>query len=229
MSATVMGWLLGTLLGMRHALEPDHLAAVSTLVAENRHPRLAPWLGAFWGLGHSLGLLLLGGTLAAVQAQLPETYANALELCVAGMLCALGARAMRSAWTGARGGAVTVHHHGGKLHVHQAPPAHLHVAGWTLLKKPLGVGLVHGLAGSGAVVALVLAHQPTFMQQLFYIALFGTGSILGMGALTGVAGAAVAQLVQKPRVKHGLLMCSGLLSVGMGLAWGASSLERLLG
>jgi len=229
MGAVWMGWLLGTVLGMRHALEPDHLAAVSTMLAENRNPRLAPWLGAFWGLGHSLGLLLLGGLLALAQAQLPDVWGNTLELLVALMLCSLGARAMWNAWSGARLRVAIVHHHGGVMHVHREPPPHVHVGRWTLLKKPLGVGVVHGLAGSGAMVALVLAEQPTFAQQLLHITLFGLGSVVGMAALAGTAGAGVARLMQKPRVSFSLLMGSGLLSVGMGLNWGAASLQRLLG
>ena len=83
MTATWMGWLLGAVLGMRHALEPDHLAAGSTLVADVRDRKLSMWLGAFWGVGHWLGLLLLGGALAAAQAQLPERTANLLEIGVA--------------------------------------------------------------------------------------------------------------------------------------------------
>ncbi|HEX8954430.1 MAG TPA: urease accessory protein UreH, partial [Polyangia bacterium] len=92
-----LGWLLGMLLGMRHALEPDHLAAVSTLVASERSARRGALLGMYWGIGHSVALFAVGGVLAALHRQMPARAADAFELAVAVMLVALGVRAMRAA------------------------------------------------------------------------------------------------------------------------------------
>jgi hypothetical protein len=229
MAASWMGWLLGAALGMRHALEPDHLAAVSTMVAQHKNPRAGVLLGALWGLGHSLGLLALGGVLALLQRGLPDVLANALELGVAVMLCVLGVRAVQQAAREARQGDVQVHQHGGAAHAHPSAGPHLHVANWTLLRRPLMVGLMHGLAGSGALVALVLAQLPSTGERILYMGLFGLGSIMGMAAITGVAGLGLSRLVARRRFSHALLTASGLLSVGVGLAWGVECVSRLAG
>jgi len=219
MGATLMGWLLGTLLGMRHALEPDHLAAVSTLVADVKDRKRSMWLGAFWGVGHWLGLLLLGGSLAAAQAQLSASTANILELAVALMLCALGVRAVWRAREASRGPLI-LHRHDDKTHHHGILGPHTHASLWPQMKQPLGIGLVHGLAGSGALVVLVAAHQPTLLHQIASITLFGFGSIIGMGALAGVAGTTMARIAHRPSVSAALLLCSGVLSTATGLVWG---------
>src|SRR4051812_402983 len=94
MLATLSGCLIGLLLGMRHALEPDHLAAVSTLVTEERDARAGAILGAFWGLGHTVSLVVVGGTLALLRTGMPARAADAFELVVAAMLLVLGTRAL---------------------------------------------------------------------------------------------------------------------------------------
>src|SRR6478672_5807675 len=87
----------GSLLGMRHALEPDHLAAVSTLVSRERNSVKAAWLGACWGLGHTLSLLVVGVALVVLRAQMPAAVSDAFECLVALMLVALGLRAILQA------------------------------------------------------------------------------------------------------------------------------------
>src|SRR4029450_7767349 len=91
-------------------------------------------------------------------------------------------------------GPVHEHHHGHVIHVHRGAAAHIHVGAWTLARRPLLVGAVHGLAGSGALTALVLTTLPTPAAQLIYMVVFGLGSTLGMAALSGVLGWAVAGL-----------------------------------
>src|SRR5438105_1111686 len=97
MLSLLTGWSLGVLLGARHALEPDHLAAVSTLVAERPTTRGAALLGAAWGLGHTSALLVAGGLLLSLRTRMPAALADVFELAVAVMLLLLGARALRNA------------------------------------------------------------------------------------------------------------------------------------
>ena len=227
MFVTATGWLLGLLLGMRHALEPDHLTAVSTLVAENRHSRRGLWLGAFWGLGHTLALLVVALVLAALHARMPDRLADVFELGVACMLVFLGVRSIRRGLREGRAGDVHAHAHGGVTHTHRAPVAHVHVGHWTFARRSLLVGLVHGLAGSGALTALVVAELPTTAARLAYIALFGFGSVMGMAILSGLIGWPVARLARKPGVARGFLLTAGSLSTILGCFWGAPLLARL--
>lgn len=227
MPPSLITGLLGVALGMRHAVEPDHLAAVSTLASEQRTARAGLWLGALWGLGHSASLFVVGGTLAFVGAQMPARLAAGFELLVAGMIVLLGVRAVqRSLVEGARGSAST-HRHGALEHTHRAPDEHVHLRSWTFATRPLLVGVLHGLAGSGALTALVVAELPSVGARLGYIALFGAGSVVGMALLTGLAGLPLMRLARVPRLATGVLALSGLLSVGVGLWWGLASVQQL--
>lgn len=221
--------LVGLSLGMRHALEPDHLAAVSTLASEERGGLKASLrLGAFWGLGHTFALLLVGGSLAILGAQMPPRLGFGFELLVAVMISALGLRAVARAVVEGRAGSEHTHAHGGLTHTHAAPPEHLHVSRWTLATRPLLIGLMHGLAGSGALTALVLAELPSTSARLSYIALFGAGSVAGMSLLTGLAGVPLMKLARSPRLAAGLLLLTGLLSTGIGAWWGWGAVQNLL-
>ena len=229
MVAILGGLLLGILLGLRHAFEPDHLAAVSTLVAERHSPRAGLFLGAVWGLGHTFGLLVVGGALAVLEKTLPRSIEQGFECAVAGMLVLLGLRGLARAASAGSAGPQAVHSHGEALHIHQASPeGHLHVSRWTLAPRPLAIGLVHGLAGSGALTALVLARMPTLAARLAYIGLFGIGSILGMGLLTGLTGVSLHRLQAGARWNAALLGTTGALSLVLGCWWGWKSVEALL-
>jgi high-affinity nickel permease len=218
------------MLGMRHALEPDHLAAVSTLASEERGGLKASLrLGAFWGLGHTLALLLVGGSLAVLGAQMPARLGFAFELLVALMICTLGVRAMMRAVAEGRAGSEHTHAHGGLTHTHAAPSEHLHLSRWTLATRPLLIGLMHGLAGSGALTALVMAELPTAGARLSYIALFGAGSVVGMSLLTGLAGVPMMKLAREPRLAAGLLLFTGFMSTGIGAWWGWGAVQNLVG
>ena len=177
---------LGSLLGMRHALEPDHLAAVSTLMTGERTSAKAAWLGACWGLGHTLTLLTAGAILVVLRAEMPAFAAEAFEFCVVLMLVGFGARAI---YQGACRGST------GRTHSHAKPGRSepVHIGRWTLA-RPLLVGAVHGLAGSGALTALVVATLPSTVTRLSYLALFGVGSTLGMAALSGLLGWQIARV-----------------------------------
>lgn len=220
---------LGSLLGMRHALEPDHLAAVSTLVSGERSGFKAALLGACWGLGHTTTLVLVGGALVLLRAEMPPRVADAFELAVAVMLIGLGARAVyQSARIGGRG-PVRAHSHGPVVHAHHTAVPHIHIGTWTLARRPLIVGAVHGLAGSGALTALVLATLPSPAAQLAYMGLFGLGSTLGMAALSGLLGWPLARLGQHTSVARAVSFAVGVTSIGLGLVWGLPIVVSLIG
>jgi hypothetical protein len=211
---------LGPLLGIRHALEPDHLAAVSTLVSGERGSAKAALLGVCWGLGHTLALVAVGAVLLVLRAEMPARVSSLFELAVAVMLVGLGVRAVYQAARQGRSGPVHEHHHGSVVHVHRAGAAHIHIGAWTLARRPLLVGAVHGLAGSGALTALVLATLPSTAAQLAYMGLFGLGSTVGMAALSGVLGWPLARLGAHRGMARAIGFAIGAMSIGLGLAWG---------
>jgi hypothetical protein len=218
---------LGSLLGMRHALEPDHLAAVSTLITRERSGYRAAFLGVCWGLGHTLSLLLVGAALVLLRAEMPMSVSDLFEFFVALMLIVLGARAVYLARQGAAG-PTHLHHHGHLVHSHPGVPAHVHIGHWTLARRPLLVGAVHGLAGSGALTALVLTTLPTTTARLAYMALFGLGSTLGMAALSGLLGWPIARMGSHHAVARTVSIVVGCVSIGLGVVWGYPFISHLL-
>jgi high-affinity nickel-transport protein len=213
--------LFGILQGLRHAFEPDHLAAVSTLASEGRSRSAGIWLGALWGLGHALTLFVVGGTLAALGHALPPRASQGFELAVAAMLVGLGLRAIRRAVL--QGQSVHAHSHAGVAHQHLGQLEHVHFHGQAMATRPLLIGVVHGLAGSGALTAAVLAELPDTAGRLGAIACFGFGSILGMAAISGALGVPLLRLQARPRVAAGLTLGIGLTSALLGLSWGVNA------
>jgi hypothetical protein len=224
MSAALVAAALGIAQGARHALEPDHLAAVSTLAQDRPGAKSGLVLGASWGLGHTVSLLVVGGTLAALEARLPVRFAALFELLVAAMLVALGGRAVARALREGREGRPHAHRHAGVAHVHAAPEAHLHAGRWTLATRPLLVGLVHGLAGSGAISALVMAELPDAGSRLAFIGLFGLGSVVAMALMSAVVGTPLHRLERAPAWAGRLTLLVGLVSMGLGVWWGWAAL-----
>jgi hypothetical protein len=223
----ITGSGLGSLLGMRHALEPDHLAAVSTLIASERGTAKAAWLGACWGLGHTMTLVAAGAVLILLRAEMPSSASDAFELTVAVMLVALGLRAVCHAARQGGAGPAYVHHHGRIVHTHPGVPAHVHIGRWTLARRPLLVGAVHGLAGSGALTALVLATLPSTAARVTYMALFGLGSTAGMAALSGLLGWPLGRLARHRGLARGVSLAVGCSSTLLGLWWGYPLVDRL--
>jgi high-affinity nickel-transport protein len=218
---------LGSLLGMRHALEPDHLAAVSTLVTGERSSAKAALLGACWGIGHTLSLVVVGAALVLLRAEMPARIADLFEFGVALMLVGLGLRAIYMAARQGPAGPVHAHHHGSRVHVHRGAPAHIHIGAWTLARRPLLVGAVHGLAGSGALTALVLATLPTAAARLTYMAVFGFGSTLGMAMVSGLLGWPLARIGQHHMLARAVSLLVGCVSTVLGIAWGYPLVARL--
>lgn len=226
------GSALGTLLGMRHALEPDHLTAVSTLVTSSPGERggvRAALLGASWGVGHTLSLVAVGAVLVVLRAEMPPSVADLFELFVAVMLVALGVRAIALAVRQGPRGPAHTHHHGRVVHKHAGATPHVHVGHWTLARRPLIVGAVHGLAGSGALTALVLATLTSTAARITYMTLFGVGSTLGMALLSGLLGWPLAKMGANRTMARGLSIAVGCLSIGLGLFWGCPLALTMIG
>jgi high-affinity nickel-transport protein len=214
-SSTAIGIVLGLIVGLRHSFEPDHLTAVSTLVGETADLRGSALLGALWGIGHTLSLVAVGAILMLVGASLPERAAVVFELGVAAMLLVLGVRSIVVAVTTA------AHHrlHAGHGHGHRASP--------TRAWRPLAVGLVHGLAGSGALTAIAFAELPGAGARLVYMALFGLGSIAGMALASGAAGATLRVVARSGGARRGLGVATGVLSIAVGVMWAIPLWSRL--
>ncbi len=217
---------LGSLVGLRHALEPDHVAAVTTLLDRERNAWRAACLGAWWGLGHTLALVASGIVLLTLRIEMPPQLAVAFELAVAIMLIALGIRSIRQAVRRGGHGPALLHRHGTLEHRHAVDVAHVHVGRWTLARRPLLVGAVHGLAGSGALMALVFATLPTDAARVAYVLLFGLGSTLSMAALSGALGWPLARIGQHAAIGRTVSVAVGLASTAIGVAWGIAAWGR---
>jgi hypothetical protein len=217
-----------SLLGMRHALEPDHIAAVSTLVSREQNGYRAAWLGVCWGIGHTSTLFVVGLGLVLVRHEIPAGLADAFEIAVAVMLIGLGLRSVLQAAQLGSKGPTQLHRHRWIVHQHSGIPAHVHIGRWTFARRPLLIGAVHGLAGSGAVAALVLATLPSTASRLAYMLLFGLGSTAGMAALSGLLGWPLARLGAHEHVTRGISFVVGCASVVLGIAWGYPLVTRWL-
>jgi len=227
MTVSLGAILLGLVLGARHAFEPDHLAAVSVLSAESPGPKRGALLGLFWGVGHSLALLIVGLALAGLSAQMPQEVADLLELGVALMLIVLGVRGFVKAVRRGQEGPTQLHHHGHSAHVHSGPAEHVHVGSLSLATRPLVVGMMHGLAGSGAMTAMLVAELPTLAGRVAFMVLFGFGSILGMAAISGLAGWPLARLGRRPLTAKLVFAGAGATSAVFGAFWGWPLVTRL--
>jgi ABC-type nickel/cobalt efflux system permease component RcnA len=179
--STVAG--IGLLLGLRHAFEPDHLAAISTLATR---PGARLWsaarLGLVWGLGHAATVGIVVLFIIVVGIQVPERFWPTAELLVAALLILLGTvviwRYVRGRWH------MHAHTHSSgphlHLHSHSQATGHEHAHGTVDARRSLGFGIAHGLAGSGAIAALLVAAAPDTAARIAYFAAFGIGTIIGM-------------------------------------------------
>lgn len=220
MTSSALGIVLGVLVGLRHAFEADHLTAVSTLITETHSPRSGALLGVLWGIGHTVSLVVVGVILVIVGATLPERAGVVFELGVAAMLLVLGVRTIALASRASTHTHTHSHSHSHSyliLRSHPRPHAHTHVTAkrW----RPVVVGLVHGLAGSGALTAVVFARLPGTAARILYMVLFGVGSIAGMAIASGLAGAAIGFLARSASTRKWIAISTGVLSVAVGILW----------
>lgn len=192
----MLAWMtLGFLIGLQHALEADHIAAVASLTGDKTGLRRIARHGAYWGLGHAVTLALFGGAVFALKLTLDDRLSGTLEFLVGAMLAFLGGRIIFRVVRDriqfhvhrhARGEAhFHAHSHAGEAVPHRSSAHdHLHPSqGW---RRSFSVGLMHGLAGSAALVALTASTASTPVLGLAFIVLFGLGSTLGMAAFSAV-------------------------------------------
>jgi len=228
MLVTLSACLLGFANGLRHALEPDHLAAVSTLVAGERSAKASVRYAASWGAGHAVMLLAAGGALALLRTELSLRTSDSLELVVAVVLIALGLRGLKQAARAGVRGTAFAHAHGDQEHAHAGARDHVHVSGWTLARLPFMVGLVHGLAGSGALAALVAAHVGSTAFALSFIGIYAVGAAAGMSAIAGILGWPLARMARSSRAMPILVGVSACASLVVGVVWAAPIVLRFV-
>lgn len=182
--------LLGFLLGMRHATDPDHVVAVTTIVSRQPALRRASVIGALWGIGHTATILLVGGAIIVFRVVIPPRLGLAMEFAVAVMLVLLGALNLTGRSLSALQSAM----------------------------RPLFVGFVHGLAGSAFVAMLVLTTIPSPVAGVVYLTIFGVGTIAGMILIT-MAIALPSSLATRrfTSVQRYLRLASGMASIAFGL------------
>ena len=238
---TIIG--VGFLLGVRHATDPDHVIAVTTIVSRQQSIRHAGLIGILWGLGHTITIVLVGTGIIVFNLAIPPRVGLTMELAVGVMLILLGVMSLTGAtqWITNQvtpGPGVLhshAHHHGGVEHVH----VHAHTPegpndldekpkglvsnllerfGLYQLLRPLAVGIVHGLAGSAAVALLVLTTIRDPRWALAYLLVFGVGTIAGMVLITMILGAPFAFTGRHfTRFHRGLGLASGLVSIAFGV------------
>jgi high-affinity nickel-transport protein len=238
---------LGFFLGMRHATDPDHVIAVTTIVARHRKVSHAAIIGAFWGIGHTLTILVVGGGIILFGWVIPPRIGLSMEFSVGLMLILLGVlnltgmlQWIRSTFSAGGEGAEVIHSHphshGDYVHTHphrHDPEGHPHTPTQTPLNgfdrhfgkigiyqivRPLVVGLVHGVAGSAAVALLVLTTIRNPQWAVLYLLVFGIGTIAGMMLITGALVLPFALSNSRfSKINWGLRIASGVISAAFGL------------
>lgn len=221
--STVSVLAFGFVLGLRHAVEADHLAAISTIVGERKSILSSSLVGGLWGMGHTISLLVAGAAVILLGVEIGARTALALEFCVGLMLVALGANALRKL---ARGGRVHlhVHQHGGRTHIHphihgdsteEVPHTHHDLR---LDTRTLVVGMIHGLAGSAALMLLILSTIESSTVGLLYIFVFGVGSIGGMMLMSALISLPIYFTAARfNRANLALRGMAGVFSLSFGL------------
>ena len=218
--------VLGLLLGMQHAMEADHLAAVASMTADSRGRRSIIRHGVVWGLGHMATLSVFAGAVLLSRRAVSPALAERLELAVGVMLIGLGANALyRLVRERVH---IHVHRHGdGQVHIHahshagetrphrQVPHDHVHPPGFPF--RSLLVGMMQGLAGSAALVVLAATALESPLEGLGYVLVFGLGSVLGMALLSAVISVPLSLTANRLTWAHrGIRGAAGVVSIGVG-------------
>jgi len=223
---------LGLLLGIQHALDPDHLIAVSTIVSEHKNFKWASLIGAFWGLGHTTTLFIVGLLVIGLRVSIPPRLGEGLEFLVALMLVILGINVLRKAF-GAERVHLHTHSHSPEththFHVHDNPHQdHAHPHPFKAMRRPFIVGMVHGLAGSAALMLLVLSTIESPLGGLAYIVIFGLGSVGGMLLLSGIISLPFILTAQRfSAMNRWIRVFAGVASVTFGIYLGCEIASQL--
>lgn len=200
--------MFGFVLGVRHATDADHVAAVGAIASRERSIRTALLVGASWGLGHALTVILVGGAIVLFGIAIPPRLGLSMEFAVAVMLVLLGLLNIRLAMRGIRSAR--------EEKARSSEPGNGKVPRFAL--RSMGVGILHGLAGSAAVALLVLASIRGIGGVLAYLAVFGAGTIVGMVGLTSMFALPVAYASRRfERIQRSVMRAAGALSVACGL------------
>jgi ABC-type nickel/cobalt efflux system permease component RcnA len=218
---------VGLVFGLKHATEVDHVVAVSTIVSQQRNLWRSTLVGAMWGAGHTASLLITGVIVLSLRIAIPEQVSKWLEFGVALMIIGLGAIALWRSLRKRNDVHVHEHSHDGVSHVHihfhesetrhQKARPHSHALS-SVGVKPILIGAVHGLAGSGALTLLVLSQIQSAWVGFFYLAIFGLGSIVGMILMSGLVGLPFALSARNVGRAHFYLQAAAAsFSIAFGL------------
>ncbi len=218
---------LGFLLGMRHAIEADHIAAVASLSTRVNSVRQGVRQGAAWGLGHTLTLFLFGSIVLFVANIVPEQIVQGIELAVGVTLIILGGDVLRRVVRerihfhahshGPGKKHFHAHSHKGETRLAHDPARHQHTHSVGFPVRALLVGLMHGMAGSAALILLTLQTMTSPWLGLIYIAIFGIGSIAGMGLFSLVIAIPLRAARHMTWVYNGLQIFIGTATVALGI------------
>lgn len=219
-------WILGFIVGLGHAFEPDHMAAVSTLISDKSSRRDIIRHGVIWGLGHTLVLMVVGGTALLLKTTLSAQFAVGLEMLVGIMLVGLGGHVIYRL----RRDRVHFHRHNHQdgvehihIHSHQndttphTSAKHRHAHPDRSALRTLLVGVMHGLAGSAAIILTTAATLNSPPLGLFYIAVFGVGSVLGMACVTLLMSLILIPARALTRLNNGLHYFIGTATISVGI------------
>ena len=210
--------LIGFVLGLQHATEADHLAAISTIVSEKKNLFSASIVGGLWGVGHTISLFTVGLLVIFLKLQISESVEAKLEAVVGAMLVILGLNAFRKLFASKKIH-VHVHEHGGHVHTH----FHTHAetknekSHHRISPRSILIGMVHGLAGSAALMLLVVPTIASPYVAMLYILIFGVGSIGGMMAMSFLIGLPFHFTADRfDFLNKGIRLCAGVFSLGLG-------------
>lgn len=210
---------LGFILGIKHAIEPDHVIAVSTIASQSKKLWHASLAGVFWGIGHTITLFIIGLILILMKREIPEKWAMSLEFLVGIMLVYLGIKTILSF----RNIHIHNHQHDGDDHKHvhshrnNGEHKHKHQHQNTTYLKSMFIGLVHGLAGSGAMVLLTMSTVRSAEEAAIYILIFGAGTVIGMLFFTTIIGIPFVLSKKRKTISRPLGITTGVISTVFGV------------